>query len=261
MAGKINLVLVNWLAAMLVGLMMMWFFGAAPIVSRAAMDGVSSALSYVELPAEELVELFHLTRSWVLERSSLQRRNAELEGENLMLRTALAEAKAPVPAARGDLIGARVTLRYPDQWWRELRIDKGTNDGVNVGAPALADGYMIGRVVRTGETFAWIELVTSSSFMLAAVVDDTWDLGVINGDDIGGIWLMYVPQEREYTKGMSISTALVGDHLPPGIPLGTVVGKGDPRDGYVPQMIASGARLSQIYSVQVLRSVERRTEN
>jgi rod shape-determining protein MreC len=152
------------------------------------------------------------------------------------------------------MIGARVTLRYPDAWWKEIRIDKGGNDGVRTGAPALSDGFIIGKVARVGDDYSWIELATSSSFLLAAVVVDTWDLGVINGDDMGNIWLLYTPPEKEFKRGMTISTALVGDYLPPGIPIGTIWGQGEPRDGFIPQKVVSGAHLTQLYNVQILRT-------
>lgn len=254
MANKLNPILVNSLVALLSGLLLLWFAYANPGIIRILADEVGETLMYVEKPAEELRTLVQAAGNWVMERKSLHDRNRELEVENLNLRTALSEAKAPKPASTGELIGARVTLRYPEAWWKEVRVDKGTRDGVRVGAPALSDGFMIGKVVRVGDTYSWVELVTSSSFMLAAVVDETWDLGVINGDDIGNIWLLYAPPEKEYSKGMIVSTALVGDYLPPGIPIGRIWGVGEARDGFTPQMVASGAHLTQLYNVQILRS-------
>lgn len=254
MANKLNPILVNSLVALFSGLLLLWFSHANPGLTRILADEVGMVLMYVEKPAEELRTLVQAAGNWVMERKSLNDRNRELEIENLNLRTELMTLKAPRSATTNDLIGARVTLRYPEAWWKEVRIDKGSRDGVRVGAPALSEGFMIGKVVRVGETFSWVELVTSSSFMLAAVVDDTWDLGVINGDDVGNIWLMYTPPEKEYEKGMIVSTALVGDYLPPGIPIGRIWGPGETRDGFIPQMIASGAHLTQLYSVQVLRS-------
>jgi rod shape-determining protein MreC len=217
-------------------------------------DRWGAALYLPELPALELRTLVQVTGNWVMERKSLQARNGELELENLALRTALQRALAPEPLGTSEMIGARVTLRYPDAWWKEIRVNRGSGQGVRVGAPALSDGFIIGKVVRVGADYAWIELVTSSSFLLAAVVDDTWDLGVINGDDRGNIWLLYTPPEKEFQRGMIISTALVGDYLPPGIPIGKIWGQGELRDGFMPQKVVSGAHLTQLYTVQILHT-------
>lgn len=256
MGSRLSLILVNTLAAVLVGLLFVWFFATSPNASKGAVDIAYAALAYFEKPAVELRNIVGATRSWVLERRTLQHRNQELEAENLRLRTSLHRSLAQTPVSKGDLIGASVNLRYPDAWWKELRVDKGARDGIRVGAPALSEGYLVGRVVRVGDDHAWVELITSASFMLAAVIDDTWDLGVINGDDMGGIWLMYIPEEREFDRGMMLSTALVGDYLPPGIPIGRIWGSGEARGGYKPQMVASGAHLTQLYTVQILRSGE-----
>ena len=252
MTGKLNPVLVNSLVAAFCGLMLMWFSHTFQYPARIATDKINSMLYYPELPARELRFLVQAADHWMTERKSLQERAHILEQENIALRAALQRSGVTLPQSAPGLLGASVTLRYPDAWWKEIRIDKGSSQGVMAGAPVLSEGFMIGRVSRTGEDYAWIELVTSSSFLLAAVVVDTWDLGVINGDDIGNIWLMYTPPEKEFSNGMLVSTALVGDYLPPGIPLGLIAGPGETKDGLTPFKVASGARLTQLYNVQVL---------
>lgn len=254
MTGKINSVLVNALIAAFCGLMLMWFSHTFQYPARTASDKISSMLYYPELPARELRFLVQAADHWAIERRSLQERTRVLEQENIALRTALQRSGVNLPQSAPGLIGASVTLRYPDAWWKEIRVDKGSSQGVMAGAPVLSDGFMIGRVSRTGEDYAWIELLTSSTFLLAAVVVDTWDLGVINGDDIGNIWLMYMPPEKEFSEGMLVSTALVGDYLPPGIPIGLIAGPGETKDGLTPFKVASGARLTQLYNVQILLS-------
>jgi rod shape-determining protein MreC len=211
-------------------------------------------LYYPELPARELRFLVQAADHWMTERRSLQERTRALEQENIALRTALQRSGITPPQSAPGLLGASVTLRYPDAWWKEIRVDKGSSRGVVAGAPVLSEGFMIGRVSRTGEDYAWVELATSSAFLLAAMVVDTWDIGVINGDDIGNIWLMYMPPEKEFGEGMLVSTALVGDYLPPGIPLGLIAGPGETREGLTPFKVASGARLTQLYNVQILLS-------
>jgi rod shape-determining protein MreC len=252
MAGKLNPILVNSLVAVFCGLMLMWFSHTFQWASRAAADKVNSALYYPEAPARALRELVQLADNWMTERRGLQERARALEQENVALRVALQRQGMNQPVEAPGLIGASVTLRYPDAWWKEIRVNKGSADGVVAGSPAMSDGFMVGRVSRVGEDYAWIELVTSSTFLLAAVVVDTWDLGVINGDDTGNIWLMYMPPDKELNKGMLVSTALVGDYLPPGIPVGLIWGPGETRDGLTPFRVASGARLSQLYNVQIL---------
>jgi rod shape-determining protein MreC len=252
MTGKLNPVLVNSLLTLFCGLMVLWVSYKYPGAMRVMVDRAGVLLSYPEMPAQELRTLVQAVGNWVMERKSLQDRNRELETENLVLRSALQNTSIPSPVSTTELIGARVTLRYPDAWWKEVRVNRGLSHGVKAGAPALSEGYMIGKVSRVGEDYAWVELVTSASFLLAAVVNETWDLGVINGDDMGNIWLLYMPPEREFRRGMMVSTAMVGDYLPPGIPIGRIWSAGEARDGFAPQSIVSGAHLTQLYNLQIL---------
>jgi rod shape-determining protein MreC len=258
MTGKLNPILVNALVAIFCGLMLIWFTHSFPASASRAADKVNSALYYPETPARKLRELVRFADSWMTERHGLQERARALEQENIALRVALQRQGAQSPISAPGLIGASVTLRHPDAWWKEIRVDRGLAHGVVVGAPAMSDGFMVGRVSRVGDDYAWIELVTSSTFLLAAVVVDTWDLGVLNGDDTGNIWLMYMSPEREFTRGMLVSTALVGDYLPPGIPLGMIWGPGETRDGLTPFRVGSGAKLSRLYTVQILRAAPER---
>lgn len=252
MASKLNPIFVNVMLALTCSLLVLWAHNAYPALVGALVDKVCNVLSYPERPAQEIRNVVHSAHNWMIERRSLHERNTELEVENLALRTSLQRLGVSPPATTQSLIGARVTLRYPDAWWKEVRVDRGTKDGVNLGAPALAEGFLVGRVVSVGADYAWVELVTSTSFLLAAVVNDTWDLGVINGDEEGGVLLLYMPPEKTFQEGLLVSTALVGENLPPGIPIGHILGPGDPRDGFTPQRITSGAALTQLYNVQIL---------
>ena len=119
------------------------------------------------------------------------------------------------------------------------------------GAAVMSEGHLIGRVASSGLDYAWVELITSSSFLIAAAVDETRDLGVINGDDSGNLRLLYVPEERKLKTGMTVSTSLMNDQIPPGVPIGTVLGSGEIRDGFIEMKIKAGAHLTQLYNVDV----------
>ena len=106
-------------------------------------------------------------------------------------------------------------------------------------------------MASSGLDYAWVELITSSSFLIAAAVDETRDLGVINGDDSGNLRLLYVPEERKLKTGMTVSTSLMNDQIPPGVPIGTVLGSGEIRDGFIEMKIKAGAHLTQLYNVDV----------
>ena len=146
---------------------------STPSLKYAAVECVNTALAYPEKPALYIRNIVKLSGNWVLERATLNERVERLELERQALAEALQRAGAVPAAPRESYVRAVVTLRYPQDWWQEFRIDKGTRDGVAENAAVTSEGYFVGRVVRAGENYAWVELVTSSSFLLAAVVDQT----------------------------------------------------------------------------------------
>jgi rod shape-determining protein MreC len=148
---------------------------------------------------------------------------------------------------------ARVTLREPHGWWSEVRINKGQNDGIIVGLPVFQDGFLAGRVNSVSSFSSWVELLTSPSLMIPAVIEEMRELGVVVGDGEGSVFLTYIPNGRSVEAGMKVSTALVSEILPPGIPIGTIESEAAAGSGYRTYKINPGASASTLYGVSVLK--------
>lgn len=242
---------IHGLLAAVAGLLLAWSNLHTPW-ARPLVDAVGVGLSWPERPALELRMVVQSFSSWVGERKTLRQRLADLETENLTLRRRLESLAEPVPPRSGALVGARVTLRYPEAWWSEVRVDRGSRDGVVAGAPALSEGFLIGTVSRLGADYAWVRLLTSSESLLATVVEETRDLGVLAGDDQGNVWLQYIPVEKRLDRNMRLATALVGEAVPPGIPVGRVWSPGRASGGFQPYRVVLGAHLTQLYTLEIL---------
>lgn len=241
----------------IMGLFILWVMLLAPSLQMFLVDTVNNVLFFVEKPALELRTIVRVSSNWVLERASLQERAYQLELENQALKATLMESAIKEPQEREAYMTARVTLRYADDWWSELRVDKGAKDGVVEGAAVTSDGYLAGRVIQVGDNHAWIELITSPTFIIAAAVDETRDLGILGGDGKGNLRLLYVPEERGVKRGMSISTSLMSDKIPPGIPIGEILAAEEPKEGFLPMRVQAGAHLTQIYSVHIYKGRNR----
>lgn len=237
--------------SLLAGFLLFWFFFAAPPARNFCVDGVNTLLYYPEKPFMTLRNVVKYSSNWVLERATLKERVNILETENQALSEALQRAEVKLPQPKAGYISANITLRYPEEWWQEVRIDKGSKDGVRDGAAVTSDGYLVGRIVRVGERYSWVELITSSSFLIAATIDETRDLGVINGDNMGNLKLLYVQDNRPLKRDMRISTSLMNELIPPGVPIGFIIAVGRSRDGFPEIEVQAGAHLTQLYSVEV----------
>lgn len=247
-------------AAVLAGCVIFWIIVSSSGVHNSLVDAVNAVLYYPELPSLELRNIIKLSSNWVLERASLQDRVSQLEVNNQSMKAELQRAGIPVPVQRASYLTARITLRYPEEWWRELRIDRGRKDGVREGSAVVSEGYLIGRVTRLGDNYSWVELITSSTFLIAAAVDETRDLGVVNGDDKGNLKLLYVPEDRRLRNGMKISTSLMSEQVPPGIAIGTIIGADSAKEGFLPMRVQAGAHITQLYNVEVYTASGAKTE-
>ena len=97
---------------------------------------------------------------------------------------------------------------------------------------------------------SWAELVTSPSFMIPAVIEETRELGVVAGDGTGAVMLKYIPAGREVRSGMNVVTAMIGEDVPPGLPIGRITGERRVEaDGYATYRLEPGADMSGFYVV------------
>ncbi|MDI9369460.1 MAG: rod shape-determining protein MreC [Synergistaceae bacterium] len=247
----------EWIHGLLAVAASLLLLAAAPRreLFRGAVDLVGEALRYPEYPAVLIERTAREFAVWFVDRGELQDRMNSLRAENERLR--LVWSMETAEGLRTELDGfahfARITVREPLSWWSEVRINKGYKDGVVVGAPALQNGFLAGRVGSAEGRYAWVELLSSSTLMIPVVVEETRDLGVVAGDGEGGVWLLYIPENRVLRGGLHISTAMVSEALPPGIPLGVLSDeRRETNDGYSAWRVLPGASLSQLYALEIL---------
>ncbi len=186
------------------------------------MELTTRILSIPEYPSVLLRNSIHNVSLWFEDEMELEMELESLRLENIRLKGILGTEKAQTLIRSMDeqTSRARITFRSPSSWWAEVRINRGKKDGMSVGLPVLQNGFVVGRVAGVENSSSWVELITSSSMMIPVVVDETRELGVIVGDGLGKTWLLYLPESSEVARGMTISTALVSEMLPPGLPIG-----------------------------------------
>ena len=244
-----------------------WVHGLTALILALFLLGVSSGLGIVknivdiwgavllvpEYPAVVMRDLYLSWRSWSKDKNSLNEEVKKLREENAQLRLDLAKLtgeKIYSSDIKNNSKTAKVTLRAPMSWWNEFRIDKGEIDNIMQGLPIFYNGYLIGRVSSVSTMSSWVELITSPSFMIPAVIEETRELGVIAGDGSGSVLLRYIPAGRGIKSGMKVSTAMIGEQLSPGLPIGKIAGEiSSGSDGYATYKIEPGAELSKFYTV------------
>ncbi|MBQ7545008.1 MAG: rod shape-determining protein MreC [Synergistaceae bacterium] len=243
--------LVHGLTALILGVFLLGVSSGLGVM-KDIVDLWGSILFIPEYPAVVLRDIY---LGWKSRSSDVDKLNEEvsrLKNENARLRLDLAKfaGESVYTSADSEARTARVTLRSPMSWWSEIRIDRGGQDKITQGLPVFSRGYLVGRISSVSAMSSWAELITSPSFMIPAVIEETRELGVVAGDGTGAVLLRYIPAGRGVRAGMKVSTAMIGEQLPPGLPIGQIAGELMAGvDGYTTYRVEPGADMSGFYTV------------
>lgn len=241
---------VHGLVALILGLFLLGISSSSGIMKN-IVDIFGNILAIPEYPAVLLREVIYASKARSGNIEYLNNEVSRLRKENADLRLELSKLNSEkIFSNSDDNNTARVTLRAPVSWWSEVRINKGSSNNITQGLPIFSNGYLTGRISSVSQFSSWAELITSSSFMIPAVIEETRELGVIAGDGNGAVWLKYIPAGRGARTGFKVSTAMIGEQIPPGLPIGKIGSEYiTGSDGYASYKIDTGADLSQFYTV------------
>jgi len=142
-----------------------------------------------------------------------------LEAENQYLRTELNFlTKARFKFQLANIIG-RLSLN--DQI---LIIDRGSLDGLKAGLPVtLAQGVMIGKIIKAEENRAYVELLTSINSQLAVTLSDlSGASGLLRGKTGNSLLMDLIPQDQEIKPGDLVVSAALEELVPAGLLIGRV---------------------------------------
>ncbi len=127
---------------------------------------------------------------------------------------------------------ARVVGRDPANWWRNLKIDLGSRDGVTPNAPVIVSdsvsGHvaLVGRVSEVGFAQSRVVLLGDPDCRVSVMIEETRDHGVIAPSsqtplDFSMVDIGYL--SRSPRAGQTVVTSGEGSIFPKGILIGQIV--------------------------------------
>jgi len=121
-----------------------------------------------------------------------------------------------------DNISAAVISRKTGSWWRQIILNKGSKDGVEIGNIVIGPGGLLGRVKNTSLFTSSVTLVTSPESKLGVWVDRIQINGLLVGlgDDYPS--LILYSKDADIKVGDFVSSSPASTLLPPNIPIGIV---------------------------------------
>lgn len=160
----------------------------------------------------------------------LKSENAQLQRWQLVAKQMEAENRslhALMKFAKGTGLSystARVVTDAAGPFARTGLINAGSVDGIAKHEAVMNEQGLIGRVVEVNENDARILLITDINSRLPVMGEATREKAILAGNNSAQPQLNYLADDSKITLGERIITAGDGKLVPPGLPVGTVVG-------------------------------------
>ncbi len=119
-------------------------------------------------------------------------------------------------------ISAAVISRKTGSWWRQIILNKGSRDGVEIGSIVVGPGGLLGRVKNTSLFTSSVRLLTSPESKLGVWVDRIQVNGLLVGSGNDYPNLVIYSKDADIKVGDFVSSSPASTLLPPNIPIGIV---------------------------------------
>jgi len=141
-----------------------------------------------------------------------------LKRDNIRLRDILSLQKS----TNKDNISAAVISRKTGSWWRQIILNKGSIDGVEIGSSVVGPGGLLGRVSNTSLYTSSVTLITSPESRLGVWVDRIQINGLLVGLGNDYPSLILYSKDSDIKVGDFVSSSPASTLIPPNIPIGVV---------------------------------------
>ena len=150
-------------------------------------------------------------------------------------------------------ISAAVISRKTGGWWRQIILNKGSKDGVEIGNIVTGPGGLLGRVNNTSLFTSSVTLLTSPESKLGVWVDRSQTNGILVGSGDNYPSLILYSKDADIKVGDYVSSSPASSLLPPNIPIGIVQSIDNTLQSKKTAKISLLAKPNVIDWVQILR--------
>ena len=126
-------------------------------------------------------------------------------------------------SSNSNTISAAVISRKTGSWWRQIILNKGSKDGVEIGNTVIGPGGLLGRVNKTSLFTSSVTLLTSPQSKVGVWLDRTQINGLLVGLGNDSPSLILYSKDADIKVGDFVSSSPASSLLPPNIPIGIVL--------------------------------------
>ncbi|MEM9447631.1 MAG: rod shape-determining protein MreC [Cyanobacteria bacterium P01_E01_bin.6] len=148
----------------------------------------------------------------------LQQRLLELEGQNRQLQ----EMLGYVAAQPTDGVVAPVIGRSADQWWQQITLGRGKNDGIQENDIVAGTGGLVGRISDVTANTSRVLLISDPASQIGVAVSRSRSMGFLRGQGATQAVMVLFDKSPDIRPGDVVTTSTFSQILPAGIPIGQV---------------------------------------
>ena len=141
-----------------------------------------------------------------------------LKKDNSRLRELLSLQKL----SNSNALSAAVISRKTGSWWRQLILNKGSKDGVEIGSTVVGPGGLLGKVNSTSLFTSSVMLLTSPESKVGVLVNRSEISGLLVGTGDDYPKLILYNRNPDIKVGDIVSSSPASTVLPPNIPIGVI---------------------------------------
>ena len=142
------------------------------------------------------------------------------------------------PEINRQVVAAVVVGKDPSPWLKTVVIDKGADEGVQMGMPVVTPDGIAGLVIDASDSYAKVLLITDQNSALDALTQTTRARGIVKGESSGKLRFDFVLRRHNITAGDIIIASGLDGVFPKGL-----------RVGYVHEVIKPNSGIYQEVSV------------
>lgn len=182
-------------------------------------------ITHGKLLAEELIASKKLAKEQAKTISLLKIKINYLENQNKNTNN-LKELLNLKKSIRYKTISVNVIGRSPDNWHKQIIIDKGKDLNIKPGDSVISAKGVIGQVIEADKDISTVQLISDSSYKLGCKIKKRNILGILSGKTNSISLLEFIPIGSKVKVGDLVETSgIVSGDLSPSYPPGHPVGK------------------------------------
>ena len=142
----------------------------------------------------------------------------QLENDNKRLRKILSLQRS----SPSETINSAVISRQTGSWWRQVILNKGEKDGVEIGSSVVGIGGLLGIIDNTSLFTSSVRLLTSPKSKVGVWVERTQTHALLVGLGNDYPKLIFYTQNVDIEVGDFVLSSPASTLLPPNIPIGII---------------------------------------